>query len=214
MISNEETNQYYCLKYILALIFDTKEKTYKDSDLIRRVDVIECLKDLVEIYVENNFFSREINDQDSCVRIKLVNDIIRILNLQKEAHSLYFYAVQLSVRKNDKGYLNKYDNYTIKKEIDSVNDSIVEDFIVLSMLNSSVTDDETFKMNIEDFLADDSFYDNINILLSEWPSLFKDKTFCERIKYVLDYNKKESKEYNKLNRILMKKIRKSNNTKA
>ena len=198
-MDNSFINDYIYTKVLITILFgvsEEKEEWMYGTDKLEGIkEIVEefCLSGLFSKQVKSNIFdylteARNIKDDDYEYRIKLINEIICVLNLNSYNNSNSFYRVELYRRRDDKRYLNKYPDYVIEGESDLVNRSIVYDALVLLSHDKKV-DDETFK---KEFLPDLTkqlfYYESINIILDGCPIIFKDPTFYNRFVYVLNQN--------------------------
>ena len=112
-----------------------------------------------------------------------INEIIIKLNIPTNKESvIQYYQEQLYLRTNDKEVL-KYgidDIYPIK---DSLFFSIRNDYVVL--YTHIILDDESFMKEIND-VDINNYISSILVILDEYPSIFKDELFYQRVCKVLD----------------------------
>lgn len=188
--------EYETYKLITAIMYYyNNEVYYKDSFDIA---FLEMMKKLVSLSVERGYLSnnakeninrflvdvRNYEDENRNKRINIINDILRIMNHQKDDKTIEFYRMQLSTRRNDKKYLTKYSDYVIKKEISEINLSIVYDYLVVYSHSNEITDEEFINDFLPGFVTSTLYYESINAILEENPSMFKDMKYVMCIKFV------------------------------
>lgn len=132
--------------------------------------------------------------------IPLINKIIVTLNSTNERGASSFYKIQYLKRQGcfnlknlEKKDLELYTPEANKDLLKTIRDYATLDHDILdTILYSS---DEEFSDKIKDFVGEE-FFGTLNVLRYEYPSLFDDKIFKKRIKYVLKHVSKLSGERN------------------
>lgn len=214
----ESLDHYIIRKLIYNIMFDSEYNDYTDCKDLYELNILESLKNIVEYHVDNNELSnfaknnifnflsygRSIDDKYRNKRFEVINNIIVLLNSQRHDYSLNFYAKQLRARRNDKRYLTATVG-EVQKEVERMNEAICLDYYIVTS-HCNRTDDLEFVKDIGMFINNSIYYECLMMILNENPIVFKDSKFYERIKLILDINKKESQEIGKLNKELVKRI--------
>lgn len=214
----ESLDHYIIRKLIYNIMFDSEYNDYTDCKDLYELNILESLKNIVEYHVKNNELSnfvknnifnflsygRSIDDEHRNERFEVINNIIVLLNSQKYDYSLNFYAKQLRARRNDKRYLTATVG-EVQKEVERMNEAICLDYYIVTS-HCNRTDDFEFVKDIGMFINNSIYYECLMMILNENPIVFKDPKFYERIKFILDINKKRSQEIGKLNKELVKRI--------
>lgn len=224
VVYNEnQQDAYYLQKYVLAVIFDTKYNFYKISQYIYDIEILKFLKDIVKTYVDfgcfnnrvkNNIYKilvdgRKVMDENYKQRIEIINEIISILNSQKEDNSTIYYKDELYDRIKNKKELKCLTVEDIEKISLNIEKSIFNDFLVLDSHSESISNEEFTNKYLPYFINNGFYYESLNIILDECPSLFKKEIFIKRVNQVLSNNKKIDKNYKDINKEV-KKLIKSN----
>ena len=218
MYKKKDQEVYYLHKMFLAAIFDNEHIFYKNISWMFDLDSLKVLDNLITAHVQKNYFSdqiknniyemfeygRNIEDEYRNERIEAMNNMIIKLNSCKD-DSLTFYANELYYRRNTKKYADYYEENIIK-EIPSLDDSIFNDFMVLFTHKKEEVSDEVFENEyILHFLMDlELYYESLNVILHECPSMFEDETFKKRCKCILDNANEINNDYKKLNKVIKK----------
>ena len=215
---------YRITKMIYTIIFNFVENDYEDKEDFDLI-VVESLRNIVKYLTDEKYLSERVKnnihnyltraryfeDENRSKRIELINEIIGFMNSQTEDESYIFYKLELFKRRKDFRYIIGYPIEDIIKEIDNVHDSICEDFYVL-ISHTDITDDETFETEYLPYFKDSNgYYESLNAILYENPSVFKDKMFYDRAMKVININKdlyKDDKQILKMNKKLVRKINK------
>lgn len=219
-MTENDKNVYIIEKLLMTIIFDSNNVNYQDKTWSHDIKILEVFKELIAAYVERKILSKElkyninnfliqirmIKDEDSEKRIKIINDIILLLNGQDKDKSLTVYINELWKRRSFK-YLF-YSDEVIKNEIPAVNESICFDTQVLISHDKTHTSDADFIKHIPILKDNLYYYESLRAILSECPSMFKDDTFYRRILYVLDLNYELYNELKEENKKMIKKINK------
>ena len=218
MYSKDEQDIYYQHKFLTAIMFDDSYDYYKVNPWLYDIDVLEDFKNIVKYYSNNDCLSdkvkdniykilvdgRSIKDENYNERIMLINEIIGILNCQKGDISLQFYLGQLLIRKRkNKNELKKYTLRDLYAEIPSTHESIFSDFIVLLSHN-----EQFVEKYLHTFAQDKLYYESLNVILEECPSMFQNELFLDRMNAIFELNKELYKDCNKLNKHIIKSIKK------
>jgi len=219
MYNKEEQDIYYMHKFLIAIMFDNDRTFYKTAPWLFDLNVLSEFKDTI-VYFGNNdcinprirdniyqilFDGRDINDEYLEQRIDLINEIIKYLNSCRYDNYIPFYRGQLYLRTKDKEY-DKYTDQEIAKEIDLVDNAMFNDFIVLLSHGSDTTDEDFENKYLPDLVNNYSYYESLNMILEDCPSMFNDKLFVDRMNSILTLNK----EYKKENKLLIKRMKKYN----
>jgi len=219
----EDINRYKTRKMIYEIIFNSEKIDYTETPDIFDLTIIESLRNIIEYHttnghlidsVKNNineFLSqaRLYEDNNRVDRIKLINEIITLMNSQINDEHLLFYRFQLYNRTKKSTYLLKSTDEEIKKEIPHVHDSICHDLYVVSSHSDEFTDEEFIKEALPYLQDSNLYYESLNMILKENPIVFKDLTFYNRMICILNINNdiyKEEKEMIKYNKKLVKKV--------
>ena len=153
--------------------------------------------------------ARDIEDENRNERIKVCNEIIRILNSNDLDKSILFYRIELQKRTRDFGYIIKYSDDKVIEDIELVHDSICNDFFIMTSHTSDI-EDSVFKQEfLPSFVNSDAYYDSLNAILEENPSVFRDEIFYNRMLEVLNFNKEiynNDRKITKYNKKLINKI--------
>lgn len=212
----EEQERYICTKYIRSMIFSIGNIDYGKQMDFYDVGVLSDMRDGLSILtkdecliklVKDNLYrflsdARDIYDEDREERLKIINEIITILNIAKEDENLTFYRVELAKRRRDIKYLLKNIN-EIEEAINNVIKSILYDSVVLVALTEDTTDDEFINDCLSDLSKNPFYLESINAILNEYPKIFEDLTFYNRNICVLNCL---SKDIVKSNKKLIKKM--------
>jgi hypothetical protein len=134
------------------------------------------------------------------------------MNSQQVDYSIVFYRVQLYVRRKEIRYLFKATNEEIKKEIENIHDSICNDLYVL-IGQSNLTSEEEFENEYLPYFQNTNiYYESINMILKENPTVFKDELFYKRMMKVINLNNElysDDKKISKMNKQFIKRINKA-----
>lgn len=224
MYNKDEQDLYYIHKFLLAIMFDDTYDYYKKNTWVYDIDILEDFRDVVKYYSESNCLSnkvkdniykilvdgRSIKDESYNERIVLINEIISILNSQKLDVSLNYYLGQLLLRKRKtKNELKKYNLQDLYNEIPSIHESIFSDFMVLLSHSNQITDEQFVERYLETFSKDKLYYESLNSILKECPSLFQNKIFIDRMNSVFELNSELYSDCKKLNKEMIKRIKKN-----
>jgi len=208
---------------INAIIFNLEDEEYENKEDIFDLVFMRSFLNVVKYYVDNNSFSekikdnirnylfkaREYKDNNRDKRIDIINEIIITLNNQKEDNSLGFYRLELYKRRRDLKFAIKADNDTIKKEIDAIHDSICGDLYVIYTHSDSISDQKFINEHLPNLSNSAMYYESINALIMDYPYIFKDRIFYNRMMCVLNLNNElynDDKEMINLNKKLVKKV--------
>ena len=220
---NEPIELYKLRKLIYYIIFNSCIEDYEESNDMFDIVILESLRNIVEFHVGrgdlskdvknniNNFLrlARDINDENRNERIKICNEIIRIINSNDLDKSILFYRLELQKRTRDFGYIIKYSDDKVIEDIELVHDSICDDFFIMTSHTDNI-EEEIFKTEfLPNFINSDAYYDSLNAILEENPSVFKNETFYNRMLQVLNLNKEiynNDKKITKYNKKLINKI--------
>lgn len=215
---------YQTGKLIYTIIFNFYENDYRDDINMFDLVIVESLKNIIEYLTSQNFLStevknnisnylmqaREIQDNDRKRRVELINEIVGLMNSQKKDESLLFYRLELHKRRKDLGYIiSTRSDLEVKNEIENVHDSILNDHYVLVSHSYQVSDKEFEEEYLEWFTDTNIYYESINSILYEYPQIFKNEIFYNRMMKVLNINNqlhKDNKAILKTNKRLLKKI--------
>lgn len=215
---------YQTGKLIYTIIFNFYENDYRDDTNMFDLIIVESLKNILEYLTSQNFLSaevknnisnylmqaREIQDDDRKRRVELINEIVGLMNSQKKDESLLFYRLELHKRRKDLGYIiSTRSDLEVKNEIDNVHDSILNDHYVLVSHSHQVSDKEFEEEYLEWFTNTNIYYESINSILYEYPQIFKNEIFYNRMMKVLNINNQlhnNNKAILKTNKRLLKKI--------
>jgi len=221
MYNENEQDLYYLHKLLLALMFD-KEDNYKKIKWIYDLDVLAIFRDLIYGFTKENSIrhqvkdnickimvdGREIKDENYKERIKIINNIIINMNLQKKDNSFMFYLGELSLRGIDKKELKKYTVDDVLEEVPYIEESICNDFSVILSHGKNLSDEEFEKQYLPSFIDNDYYYESLNMILHECPSMFKNKVFARRVNQVLGLNKDISRNYKNSHKQIKRLVRK------
>lgn len=225
-MNNQDYNNYIIRKFFSSIVFNTDKKINSVVDWFYDVDVLMYLEAYVELFCKHGFFNqivksnvyeflfkaREIKDKDYEKRIEIINNIIINLNSSKLDKFKYinFYRNQLAVRRNDKKFLNNYSDEYIESIIDLVNTSICVDMFVINTHSKQISEEEFEFEYLSKFINNSLYYESLNVILYEFPELFKNPIFYNRVMKVINKNNDiiEDKRLKKINNKLIKKIKK------
>ena len=215
---------YQTGKLIYTIIFNFYENDYSDDTNMFDLIIVESLKNIIEYLTSQNFLSdevknnisnylmqaREIEDNDRKRRVELINEIVGLMNSQKKDESLLFYRLELHKRRKDLGYIiTTRSDLEVKNEIENVHDSILNDHYVLASHSYQVSDKEFEEEYLEWFTNTNIYYESINSILYEYPQIFKNEIFYNRMMKVLNINNQlhnNNKAILKINKKLLKTI--------
>lgn len=221
MYKKEDQDAYYLQKSLAAVMFDNSKKVYKTIDGMFDLDILDYFDDVISFYGERNCISesvknniyyvlvdaRNIKDEYYKERIEKVNEILRKLNMYRTDDYCGFYRYEFYIRTGNKKFL-KFNDAAIEYCAEIIDDSIVNDFIVLYTHNNQV-DDDTFKQEFLDWFLDKKiYYQSLNSILKDCPSMFKEPVFINRVNTILALNKKTNISNTKNNILIKRKIKK------
>lgn len=219
-MDDNEKLTYYEKKMIDCIIFRSKNAKFEGMDIVFNIPNLKKLKILVEYYTSLNaldedaktniyqllFDGRSIKDDNYEERIDLINEIIILINSQKEDNSINFYRSLLYDRFQDKKILSFSDEYmTMKKE--EIKYLMYYDLLVLSSHSLNVSDDDFFETWLNYFKCDELYYISISYILYQYPYIFKNITFENRMNAVLSLNESINSKNKKTNKKLKKVIK-------
>lgn len=225
-MNNEEIKEfqdiYYLQKFLMFLIFENTRKSYKEADWIYDIDILQKFKKLIKEFgkygcirpdIKNNIYTilvdgRKIIDENYKERIKLINEIIIILNSLSEQDYLRFYTGQLALRIQEPKQLKKLTIQEVENNIPLIEESICTDFVILFSHSKDVTDEQFVNDYLPDFINNGFYYESLNMILKECPSYFKDELFVDRMNSVIEMNKNLHPCFNKKSKVIQKRIRK------
>ena len=217
---NEPIDIYILRKTVYQIMFDFDEEDYSEDTYLFGLVFIESLKNIVEYHVKNNDLSQEVRenirkflsqareykDENREKRIEFINDIIKMMNSQKEDGSLSFYRLQLFFRTNEFKYLCHASNLEVRNQIPHIHDCICNDAFVLTTHSENIDDMEFITEYLPSLKDSELYYETLNIILRENPIVFKDTTFYNRMICVLEFKNLKNEEFVKYNEKLVKKI--------
>lgn len=224
MYNKDEQDIYYHHKFLLAIMFDYNYEYYKVNSWLYDIDVLEDFRDIIKYYcesdcvnnqVKDNIYKilvdgRNVKDENYNERISLINEIIGILNAQEADISLNYYIGQLLIRqRRTKKEIKKYYLEDLYNEIPSIHESIFGDFLVLYTHSKQVTDEEFKEKYLNAFAQNKMYYENLNVILTECPSMFQNELFINRMNAIFKLNKEMYRDANKLNKQMIKRIKKN-----
>lgn len=218
--------EYMVYKLVQCIIFDSKED-YSDYFDVYEFNIMISLKNILSMYVKNGYLdknakenvykfltkAREYKDDNYEERIKIINEIISIINSQQNNFSENFYRLELQKRRNSYKYLYNFWNEVIQDEINNqreqVNDSIAFDLYVLEAFMEDLSDEEFIKDYLPDLEENIYFYESLNVMLEEYPQIFKELTAYNRAICILNKNTYDSgnKKVYKENKRIVNKIK-------
>lgn len=219
----EDINRYKTRKMLYEIMFNFEKIDYSKDPDIFDLTIIESLRNLVKYHTSNGHLKDSVKDNineflsqaryhfdDNRVeRIKLINEMITLINSQIDDEHLMFYRFQLYYRTKQSRYLLKASREEIEKEIPHVHDSICHDLYLVSSHSDEFTDEEFIKEALPYLQDSNLYYESLNMILKENPIVFKDLTFYNRMMCVLNINNdiyKAEKEMIKYNKKLVKSI--------
>lgn len=223
MYNKDEQDIYYRHKFLISIMFDDNYSYYKKNTWVYDIDVLEDFRDVVKYYCESNCLSdkvkdniykilvdgRSIKDENYNERITLINEIIGILNTQKEDNSLQYYLGQILLRKRRTiNELKKYNLEDLYAEIPDIHESIFSDFMVLLSHSKQISDEHFVERYLPEFSKDKLYYESLNIILEECPSIFQNELFVNRMNAIFKLNGELYRDGNKLNKQIIKRINK------
>ena len=223
--SEEQQDLYYLQKYVISIIFDTKYNSYKNTNYIYDIEILNYLKGIVKTYVELGCFNsriktniykilvngRKIMDENYEQRIQIINEIIGILNSQKEDNSIIYYRDELYDRRKNIKELKYLTEKDIVKMSSNIEKSIYNDFLVLNSHSKSISDEDFDNVYLPYFINNNFYYESMNIILDECPSFFKDEVFIKRVNKVISNIKNIDQNFRKTNKKVKKMVKKINN---
>jgi len=224
MTKEEYMDAYYVDKYLLSIIFDIDKKYYLRTPKVFTLNVLIRLKLLVQQYTENCYFSnevknnlysilqdiREIKECDNYKeKVEIINEIITLLNRQKEDKSMIFYRYNMFERTYDLRYLFKYSNIQMRSITDYIHQLIQNDFTIIKT-HLEETEENFDKFYVSEMGNLECYYENINFILLECPYLFENEIFYNRVMKILILNNNNN-DFNKLKNKNKKKKKKQMN---
>lgn len=225
-MTDKEIKEYqdicYIEKFLMFIIYENTRSAYKELDWLYDIKILDSFKAVIKILgkhgcirpeIKNNIYNilmygRNIIDEYYKQRIELINETIGILNSMEEQDYLRFYSGQLAYRVRDGKKLKKLVIEDIKNSIPFIEESICTDYAVLYSHSEDITDEEFVKECLPELINNGYYYESLNILLKECPSLFKDEIFIDRMNSVIEMNKNLHPYFNKKSKNLKKRIRK------
>lgn len=219
----EDINRYKTRKMLYEIMFNFEKIDYTEDPDIFDLVIIESIRNIVKYHTSNGHLIESVKgnineflsqaryhfDSNRIERIKLINEIIVLMNSQINDEHLLFYRFQLYYRTKQFRYLFKATNDEIKKEIPHVHDSICHDLYVISSHSDEFTDEDFIKDALPYLQDSNLYYESLNMILRENPIIFKDLTFYNRMMCILNKNNdiyKRDKEMIKHNKKLVKRI--------
>lgn len=210
MITNDY-DDYMCTKILQSFIYN-KQLSDNEIKLARDIEFIDMLwyfikhnRDLIDDNIVLNIYNKldqlkYIIDENRIKRIEIINEIIICLNKECDKKINYdFYRNELAIRANHSKYY-KMKDYMVDLNKKTINNSIVYDFYILSKHSSDITDSE-FEKYLPHFQNDTYYLASIRAIMDEFPLMFLDDTFTNRVKTVIDNSNFDDK-----NKKLIKKI--------
>lgn len=202
MYKKNEQDIYYLHKLLVSIMFDNENESYKEVPWVFDIGILTVFKQIVSEFVKydtlskhikDNIYSfllygRNIKDESYEERINIINEITIILNCQKEDKSLNFYIEQLLDRRENLSELKKASLNDILAEIEYIDSSIYNDFIVLVSHGDDTSEEDFDSVYLPNLIENNYYYESLNVILKECPSLFENKLFISRVKKVLNSN--------------------------
>lgn len=212
-----ENDDYVFNKLLISVLFDDGYVfDFEKNKLLFTSGILINIKSIIESFCEIDAFNNRVKDNiyyflnevrkvnNSPSVIKIINEIIVLLNRCDSNMSNIFYRVELEKRSGNKKFLSKYPDGFIEEQIHLVNISIVHDYLVLKS-HSDIVSDEEFKNEwLPEFIESPLYFWSINAIIDEYPAMFKDKTFYNRFSSIIKYS--SELENKKINKKYMKKI--------
>lgn len=220
---SEDINTYKTRKLIYELMFNLEKIDFTETPYMFDLVILESLKNIIEYHTSHGDLQPRIinnigdfllqarfyEDEYKKDRANIINDIITLMNEQKCDNNLIFYRLQLYYRRKDIKYLFKYTASQIMDELEGVHNSICHDLYVIISHSEDFTDEDFIKEALP-FLQDSNlYYESLNMILKENPSVFRDLTFYNRMICILNMNNdiyKDNKKMYQYNKKLVKKI--------
>lgn len=213
MYKENEQDIYYAHKQFMFIIFETKNETYKKMPYLYNIDVFKLfyrfLKDFssqcnISNVVKKNLYEilnygKSIKDENTSERNSLINEMIILINTTS-SDTLDFYAQQLYYRR-PKVKLT-VDN--IEDSMDSINESIVNDFVVLTSHSEDIDDDNFVENYLPTLVFSDEYYESLNVIFKACPSLFRNKVFMDRVKAVVSLKFSNDRDAKTLKKVIKK----------
>ena len=211
-----DKNDYIAEKFIYSLIFGNLLEKYEDQEWITNINTLTSIKIVLEEFVKHNHLSYDIKEKLYDIlsasrsvrtdnyeeRAYLINEIIMLINSQRQDESEKFYRYEASKRYGTDKWLE--EKYSIDDFIPEIDDSIVYDFIILYTHNNCSK--ESFDNELANDFSKDSrkYYLSLNAILAENPSIFKDEKFLNRVFEVLGLINQEYPKEKRKNKSMMK----------
>ncbi|MDO4962476.1 MAG: hypothetical protein Q4E75_00005 [bacterium] len=210
---------YYEKKMIDSIIFRSENSKFEGLDIVFNIKNLEKLKLLINYYTSLNALDydakeninqlliegRNIKDDDYEERIDLINEIIILINSQKEDDSINFYRDLLYDRFQSKKILSFSDEY-IESKKEEIRYLMYYDLLILSSHSSNVSDDDFTNIWIDYFKCDEIYYLCISYILYQNPHVFEDSKFKIRMNAILEENENINSKNKKINKELKKGI--------
>lgn len=220
-----DLNEYIKTKLIYTIIFANSNIDYKNQPELFNISIVKSLKNVIKSLTKEKYLSkkvkeniykyvmeaREFNDEHKEERYNELNEIVKLVNGQKEDLSYIFYTYELYKRINDKKYLSKCIENLDADQIKNIHESIFGDLLVLTSHSNDISDDEFINEYLPNLTNSYLYYESINAILHENPSVFKDLTFYNRMICVFNVNNEIYKNTNiqKEHKKIVKSVKKS-----
>lgn len=224
MYNNMSYENYVLYKMFLSIIFNPNKDILKECDWICEIDSLVALKKVIEYLKNNNMLSRDIKgniynylgiirdikDEYKVKRNIVIGEMIQILNLTEDTQALDFYQNEIYKRRSNIKHIFSVDPRDILSNIELINTSIQFDTEVLLSHSKFISEDIFDQDYLELFANNVFYYESLSALLYEYPGIFKDELFYNRILKVFNYaySINKNKYVYKENKNYIKKINK------
>ena len=210
----EELIGYYYLKLVQFLVFDFEEnKKVREGvydEILKEQNFLISLEGFIMTMCNNNYLEEMYKDNVRDILIRLGNiDLVKLLynskinnikiklNSSDDSNALYYYAYETTKRIPNIPIKMISSQEKIRDLfINNISTSISNDYTVLVTLIGSMSDEDFENIFIPAYALRLEFFYSIRAILDEQ----KDIIFCEksieRIKIILEYNKKNIKMVN------------------
>lgn len=220
---DKDIHSYIFEKIAYYIIFNFDNKNYHERRYLFDIKLMNYLKEKIDFHVSKNDFTKKvrenildylnqarfIEDEFKLERIEIINDIIRTLNTQQKDYSSIFYSLELFKRTRQPKYLLKFNLEFTEEEMDIINQGIAFDLYVLCAVDkNSVSDEEFTESFLPTLIKNEFFYETINAILVEDPSLFKDRNIYDRVISIFNMNEMlmDDKDTKKMNKQFIKEM--------
>lgn len=204
MFEESEYEAYFLYKMWLNLLMDDEI----DIDLHKwsySIDALEFLNNQIDLMIEDGSFDdiiknniqeflnkiRYIKDEYTSERINVINKIIIKLNKINAKFSIDWLRNEVCKRTGSTRYLKADIPEQIAEDV--INSMAIDGYVLLS--HGKHTDDKKFKEQyLEPFSYNNCYYYSLNAILAEFPYVFENKVFYNRIMEIINFENENSND--------------------